>query len=94
MSEIADRADVAFNAVPVDRSSSGAMRYMNQQRAAVNDKFAADLRAEYLESNVPGEVAEALYRQAYEIGHSSGFSEIESYYQDLAEIPNVWARSL
>lgn len=94
MSEIADRATVAFCAVPVDRSSSGAMRYMNQQRAAVNEQFENDLRVQYLNEGVPDVVAAEVYRVAYDIGHASGFDEIESHYAELSAIPNTWAEYL
>ncbi len=42
---------------------------------------------EYAEPfGVPREVAESVYSLAWSHGHASGYSEVENYYQDFAEL--------
>ena len=46
-----------------------------------------------LDANIAPEAAQLVFRQAWEQGHSSGYSEVESNYVDLAEIVNTAVRT-
>lgn len=62
-------------------------REYDQAHANVNRDFAAALADEYLDE-IPvgprGTVAEAVFRRAWEDGHSAGYSSVEWAYEELA----------
>jgi hypothetical protein len=49
------------------------------------DDLADMLAAEYA-SGMPASVSDHIFRLAWEHGHSSGDSEVESYYIDFADL--------
>lgn len=59
-------------------------------RAAEAKAHTDRMFAEYAEPfGVPRAVADKVYSLAYEHGHASGYSDIENYYQDFAELARV-----
>lgn len=50
----------------------------------LTDEFKAALEKEYYTWDNPKK--DRLWAIAYELGHSAGFSEIESYYSDLVDL--------
>lgn len=52
------------------------------------------LAQEHLDKNVPAEVADALYRQAFNSGHDSGYNEIAYLYKQFATLVNLTVRAL
>lgn len=54
------------------------------EEARLEKQFKADLEKEYRTANNPKR--DLLYRLAYEMGHSSGYSEIEIYYEQLVPL--------
>lgn len=82
--EIRAYADAVEN-YPVHEEAYKAMQktYYEESRELEN-KFIADLEAEF--DIVGHPKAGLLYSKAYERGHSGGFSEVLSYYEDLVEL--------
>lgn len=59
-------------------------------RKAEQENHIERMFAEYAEPfGVPRAVADKVYSLAWEHGHSSGYSEVENYYQDFAELARV-----
>lgn len=67
--------------------------YRFVQVPAVEKTFKEALAAEYLPAETPTEVADKVFALAWEHGHSSGYSEVESYYIDFAELVHVTVKS-
>ena len=55
-----------------------------KEEVRLHNLFRQDLEAEAGTSNNPKK--DLLFEKAWEFGHSAGFSEIASYYFDLAEL--------
>ena len=60
-----------------------------RERAAERETLAQDLRQKYLLPGTPDEVAEKVFRKAWEDGHASGTYAVEQEYDDLSEIANA-----
>jgi hypothetical protein len=57
---------------------------------AEQDNHIAKMFAEHAEPfGVPRSVSDKAYALAWEHGHSSGYSEVENYFQDFAELARV-----
>lgn len=56
-------------------------------------QFELYLHSVYLEQ-FPVEIADIVYQKAYEDGHASGYSEIETWYQEEAEFLRKVFRTL
>lgn len=52
------------------------------------------LAEQYLHPFASGDVVAEIFRLAWDYGHSSGYSEVEIHFQDLAEIANIAYREL
>ena len=63
-----------------------------RQAAAAKERIdhAAQMYADHAEPfGIPANVAGAIYNLAYEHGHASGYSEVENYYGDFAEVARL-----
>lgn len=58
---------------------------MNESQYQPIEDLRPRLAAEHL-PGVPHEVTDKVFSKAYELGHSGGDSEIESWYIELAEL--------
>ncbi|MFE6967209.1 hypothetical protein ACFVAJ_19145 [Agromyces sp. NPDC057679] len=74
-------AQAAIDDTPYNPKDRDAYR---QSEANIKLHFADDLRDAYAE-DLPEAVAPIIFERAWEDGHSSGYSEVESQYVDLAE---------
>lgn len=78
--------EVQAHAVPYDRINRG--RVYREQLREIEKNFKQALRQEYLVS-MPDSVADKVWEMAWDAGHSAGYYEVESHYQDFAELANV-----
>lgn len=72
--------DEKVRAVPYDRANKWAYR---EQVTAVDKEFKAALAKEYL-PDYPEAATNHVWNMAWDMGHASGYSEVENYYMDLA----------
>lgn len=56
----------------------------NRQVSDIEDRFRTALKQEYGTNGNPKE--SLLFEKAWGLGHSAGFSEVESFYGDLAPL--------
>jgi hypothetical protein len=65
-------------------SYSAHMKHYEEENKRLKDEFRRDLIAEYEMTNHPK--ANKIFDKAWELGRSSGYKEIEYYFQDLVSI--------
>lgn len=80
-------------AATVREEYNTALLEYRQSYRDLENQWALWLADEHLDNGVPIEVADALYRQAWEDGHSSGYNEVENRYQELANLVNLAVRA-
>lgn len=69
-----------------DAFKAAAQAYGNESRR-LSELFIVDL---FHDNGVPDdEFTRALYNVAYQRGHSSGYSEIKSYFEDMCHLQNL-----
>lgn len=71
-----------YYAVPYDRHNREAY---HEERRFIENEFKYALQREYL-SDAPDSVADRVWELAWQEGHSSGFGDVEHYYQEFAEL--------
>lgn len=60
-----------------------------RERGQEREMLAQDLKQKYLRPGIPDEVAERVFRKAWDDGHASGNHEVEMQYDELSEIVNA-----
>lgn len=79
---------------PLSKTSHGTTRWEERFERSARIKELEDQWREYLENTYaiarPGwkfsqDILDNMFSQAWDNGHSNGYYEVESYYQDLAE---------
>lgn len=77
--------DVPLDKIPDDPKERKAVLADYHRLCSMREtQFKADLEEQFGTAGNPK--ADALYRIAWELGHASGYSDVLSYYSDLAEL--------
>jgi len=63
-----------------------ALRDYREREREIKHQFAADLAEEHLTDQVPTEISDKVFTWAWSEGHSMGYSAVEDYYEDLADL--------
>ena len=78
-----------------ERTSESVLEY-RETIQGLEAQWAEYLAATYLTATVPHTpaVLASIYRNAWEVGHSSGYQNVELHYQDFAELANIVAEDV
>lgn len=93
MSEIGQRASdrIKVEASPLFQKKSSERGPYNEAVKRIEADFRAELADEYLDKPAT-RAADEVYRVAWEFGHAYGYSEVEHYYGEIAEVANAVLR--
>lgn len=65
----------------------------SERNREIEAQFALDLADEFA-ADLPAEVAERIFRDAWEAGHSEGYGSVAQHYEDIADFARFVLRSM